>query len=102
MPRRVLEVAEAIAWVEALERGDDPRMLVACDVRLWRPRDILSPQDGEWFEVMLPAEQVQRYLAKGFLADNPNPTTKPKPRARRKARVKVSAEDKRTDHARKT
>ena len=101
-------------------------MLVACDVRLWRPLDILSPQDGEWFEVMLPAEHVKRYLAKGFLADNPNPVAiddvdgdieiaKPKPRARRKTRAKVPAKPKpkarrgvspakgkRTDRARKT
>jgi hypothetical protein len=73
MPRRVIGVEEAIAWVEALEREEDPRMLVVCDVRVWRPRDILSPRDGEWFEVALPAVYVKRYLAKGFKAENPKP-----------------------------
>ena len=73
MPRRVIEVDEALKWIERKKNQESYGMLDACDVQMWRPADVASPDDGEWSQVRVQAEQVQRYLNKGFKAEDPTP-----------------------------
>ena len=91
MPRRIIELDEALQWIEAMHKGDSPKMLMVCDVQLWRPADVSNPDVGEWYEVAVPAPEVERYLDKGFRADDPNAKPAPKPKAKPKAKAKAKA-----------
>ena len=101
MPRRIIELDEALQWIEAMRNGE-PKMLMVCDVQLWRPADVSQPDLGDWYQVAVPAPDVERYLDKGFCADDPNakpalppkPKPKPKPKAKAKAKAKATAKAK--------
>jgi hypothetical protein len=88
MPRRLIELEEALKWIDAMNQGGSPKMLMVCDVQLWRPADVSQPDVGEWYEVAVPAPEVERFLDKGFRADDPNAKPAPKPKAKAKAKAR--------------
>lgn len=91
MPRRIIELKEALRWIDAMNQGGSPTMLMVCDVQLWRPADVSQPDVGEWYEVAVPAPDVERFLDKGFRADNPNAKPAPEPKAKAEAKPKAKA-----------